>query len=274
MLAGLRGACGQRSSTAMLRDAPRCRPRRRHGLHRRAPPRSFPAGQVLPQRLPQPGFSLLFLMAPSAAIRLLPLPASTWPRCRLAAGWAARAGGCAQVGLGCSGWRRGSRAFKPQGQGLAAPRGVALGSAPCPALARQGPRREATSQVPSSQVGLWGTWEPPWPYPGSGVPGAAGLPPRFWGSLPVLGAAPSSGCVLCAHPLQLSPPASPSMGSDGGLLGGDPHLSPVPVGTGTAPRCWEEPQGAPRPCPCSRAPGALQLRCPVAGGGLCSSCLP
>lgn len=152
----------------------------------------------------------------------------------------------------------------PRDGGLAAPGGAARGSEPCPAAARQGPRREAASRVPKSQGGLWGVWEPPWPYWGSRVPSP------LWGSFPLLGlplpfGAPSP---LRGSPiLQLcaaQPPGVPLHGERWGAAHRPPPHIPITGGHGHGPTAWEEPQGAPRPR--SLLKGARCPPAPVPGG--------
>lgn len=167
----------------------------KRGLHRRAPPPSFPAGQVLPQRLPQPGFfSLLFLMAP---FRSDPPPAGACEHvAAVPAGGkggqgAARArGGCAQGGLRCLGWwRRGLRVLKPTGTGgwqhPEEPHGALS-----PVLQRhggdQGVKQPLGSPNPKGGSGAFGS--PPGPTGAAGFPPHFGAPSPFWGSLPPFGA--------------------------------------------------------------------------------------
>lgn len=188
-------------------------------------------------------------------------------------GWA---GGCIGQGGGCA-------------QGRAEMFGVVAAGTPGAQTHRDGGWQHseephgALSPVPQRHGGDQGVKQPlgsPNPKGGSGVfgsppgpIGAAGFPPPFWGSLSLLGLPPHLGAPPSSSFVQLSPPASPSMGSIGGLLPDPPSTSPSRVGTGTAPQHGRSRRERRGPVPCSRAPGALQPRCRVATGGVCGGAL-
>lgn len=137
----------------------------------------------------------------------------------------------------------------------------------------QGVKQPLGSPNPKGGSGAFGS--PPGPTGAAGFPPHFGAPSPFWGSLSLLGLPPHLGAPPSSSFVQLSPPASPSMGSDGGLLTDPPphphhgwararpHSMGGAAGSAAAPF---PAQG--RPVPSS--PGAGWLR-GVCVGGLCSS---